>query len=112
MTPTTTPAQETIAAIARLLHHAARQAARDAAADGPGSVLQLRSLGILLAAYDAADLVPEHLDPYRPAPPQSDVTELLLAAQYLARQVPATPATAGFAVVVVALGDMVREMAP
>ncbi len=112
MTPTTPRPEETIAVIARLLHHAARQAAREAAADGPGSVAQLRSLGILIAAYDAADLVPEHLDPYRPRPPQTDVRELLMAAEQLARTVPFTPETAGFSAVAVALGDLLREMAP
>lgn len=113
----TTPAlsphdtQETIAAIARLLHHAAERTAHQAAAEGPRSALHVLGLGIQLAAGETALLVPRELDPYWPQPTQDDPGQLLRIAEQLARSVPIDDGTAGFSAVVVNIADLLREVA-
>ncbi|KNX35841.1 hypothetical protein [Luteipulveratus halotolerans] len=111
----TTPAlaphdtQETIATIARLLHHAAARAAEGAAAQGPRSVGHVHALGIHLLAAETALLVPREIDPYWPRPTQEDPTELLRIAEQLARSVPVNDTTVGFSSVVVGIADLLRE---
>lgn len=110
-TPTLTPhdAEEALAALARLLHHAALGASTRAQTEGPGSVLHLLGLGIHVVAAEAAALVGPEADPYWPAPTQQDPMELLRAAERLARTVPVDASTAGLSAVVVGIGDLVRE---
>ncbi|NNG40713.1 hypothetical protein HJ588_15720 [Flexivirga sp. ID2601S] len=101
--------QETIAAIARLLHHAADRTACQAATEGSRSELHVLGLGMHVAAAEAALLVPADLDPYWPQPTQADPLELLRIAERLARAVPVNDETAGFSQVVVSLTDLLRE---
>lgn len=101
--------QETIAAIARLLHHAADRAAHHAATEGPRSELHVLGLGLHVAAAEVALLVPPDLDPYWPQPTQNDPLELLRIAERLARTVPVVDETAGFSKVVVNVTDLLRE---
>ena len=110
-TPTLLPhdTQETIATIARVLHHAAAQTGRRAAAEGPRSVRHGLCLGLQLAAAETALLVPSQLDPYWPAPTQDDPLELLRIAERLARNVPIEDETAGFSKIVVSITDLLRE---
>lgn len=111
MTPTLSPhdTQETIAAIARLLHHAADRTARQAATEGPRSELHVLGLGLYVVAAEAALLAPPDLDPYWPQPTHADPLELLRIAERLARAVPVNDETAGFSKVVVSLTDLLRE---
>lgn len=111
MTPTLSPhdTQETIAAIARLLHHAADRTAHQAADEGPRSELHVLALGMQVAAAETALLVPPELDPYWPQPTQHDPLELLRTAEQLARTVPIDDETAGFSRIVVSIADLLRE---
>ncbi len=102
--------QETIAAIARLLHHASERAARKAGEEGPRSALHVTSLAMLAAAAETAVLVPSGLDPYWPQPTEHDPVELLRAAETRARTVPIDESTAGFSAVVVTLEERLREV--
>lgn len=110
-TPTCSPqdALETIAAIARLLHHAAERSTDQADAEGPRSALHVLGLGVHLAAAKAALLVPPELDPYWPQPMQDNPLELLRIAEELARSVPIDEATAGFSVIVGDIADLLDE---
>ena len=113
-TPTLLPhdTQETIATIARLLHHAAGRSADQATAEGPRSAQHVVSLGLQVVAAETALLVPEELDPYWPPPAQDDPLELLRTAEQLARAVPIEDETAGFSKVVVSITDLLREVGP
>ncbi len=110
-TPTCSPqeAPETIAAIARMLHHAAERTTHQAAAEGPRSALHVLGLGIHLAAAKTALLVPPELDPYWPQPIQNDPLALLRAAAQLARSVPIDEVTEGFSVTVGDIADLLYE---
>lgn len=63
--------QETIAEIARLLHHAADRTAHHAATEGPRSELHVFGLGLHVAAAEVALLVPPDLDRTGRSPPQT-----------------------------------------
>lgn len=111
-TPTAVAAetQETIAAIARMLRHAAGRTNRQAEQQGPRSPLHLLSLGLHVAAAEAAQLVPPRLDPYWPPPAQDDTIELLRAADQLAATVPIDQGAAvGFCRLEVMIVDLLRE---
>lgn len=109
--PTCSPqdALETIAAIARLLHHAAERSTDQADAEGPRSALHIRSLGIHLAAAKTALLVPPEMDPYWPQPTQDNPLELLRIAEELAHAVPIDKTTEGFSVIVGDIADLLHE---
>ena len=110
-TPTLSPhdTQETIAAIARLLHHAADRTVHQAATEGPRSELHVLALGLHVAAAEVALLVPPDLDPYWPQPTQNEPQELLRIAEQLARTVPVDDQTAGYSKIVVSVTDLLRE---
>lgn len=111
MSSTTGLPHETIAAIARLLHHAADRTTDLATTEGPRSALHVLSFGIHLAAAETDLLVPPQLDPYWPPPIQDDPVQLLRAAEQLARTVSVDATTPGFSVVVDKIADLLHQAA-
>lgn len=104
-------AARTLAAVARLLQHAAAQVWARADAEGPRSPLHLLGLGIYTTSCEALDLVPDGIDP-GPAPLEDDPRRLLVAAEELTREIPVAAEPQGFTDVVVAICDLIRVAGP
>jgi hypothetical protein len=102
----------TLAAVARLLRHAAVRAWAQAEAEGPRSHLHLLGLGIHTASCQAVAMLPADADPEGQPPAQDNVAQLLRAAEELTRSIPVLDQTAGISPLVVAICDLVREVAP
>jgi hypothetical protein len=102
----------TLAAVARLLRHAARRTWALAEAEGPRSPLHLLGLGIHIAYCQALAILPAGADPEGQPPVQDDVAQLLRAAAELTRSIPVVDQTAGISALLVAISDLVRETTP
>ena len=102
----------TLAAVTRLLHHAAVCAWAQAEADGPRSQLHLLGLGIHTASCQAVAMLPADADLEGHSPAQDNVAQLLRAAEELTRSIPVLDQTAGISPLVVAICDLVREATP
>ena len=105
-------AGETLAAVARLLRHAAVRAWPQAEAEGPRSHLHLLALGIHTASCQALAMLAADADLEGQPPAQNDVGQLLLSAEELTRSIPVQNQTAGISPLVVAICDLVREATP
>jgi hypothetical protein len=105
-------AVDTLAAVARLLHHAAVRAWAQAEGEGPRSPLHLLGLGIHTASCQAVAMLPAGADLGGHPPAQDDVAQLLRAAEELVRAIPVRDATAGISMLVMAICDLVREATP
>ena len=105
-------AGDTLAAVARLLRHAAVRAWAQAEVEGPRSPLHLLGLGIHTASCQAVAMLPADADLEGHPPAQNDVAQLLRAAEELTRAIPVLDQTAGISPLVVALCDLVREATP
>ena len=102
----------TLAAVARLLRHAAVCAWAQAEAEGPRSHLHLLGLGIHTASCQAVAMLTTDADLGGQPPAQYDIAQLLRAAEELARSIPVLDQTAGISMLVVAICDLVREATP
>ena len=102
-------ASATLAAVARLLNHAAVRAWAQAEAEGPRSHLHLLGLGIHTASCQAVAMLPADVDLEGCLPAQDDVAPLLRAAEELTRNIPVLDQRAGISPLVVAICDLVRE---
>ena len=102
-------ARDTLAAVARLLHHAAVRAWAQAEAEGPRSPLHLLGLGIHNASCQAVAMLPADADLEGRPLAQDDIAQLLHAAEELTRSIPVADETAGTSPLVVAICDLVRE---
>ena len=102
----------TLAAVARLLRHAAVCAWAQAEAEGPRSQLHLLGLGIHTASCQAVAMLPTDVDLEGQPPAQDDVEQLLRFAEELTRSIPVLDQTAGISALVVAICDLVREATP
>jgi len=102
-------AGETLAAVARLLHHAAVRTWAQAEAEGPRSPLHLLGLGIHIASCQAVAMLPVHADLEGQAPTQDDVVQLLRSAEELTRAIPVLDQPAGISPLVVDICDLMRE---
>ena len=102
----------TLAAVARLLRHAAVCAWAQAEAEGPRSHLHLLGLGIHTASCQAVAMLPADADLEGYSPTQDDVEQLLRSAEELTRSIPVLDQTAGISPLVVAICDLVREATP
>ena len=105
-------AGDTLAAVARLLRHAAVRAWEQAEAEGLRSDLHLLGLGIHIALCQAVAMLPVGADLEGHPPAQDDVAQLLRSAEELTRAIPVLDQTAGISPLVVALCDLVREATP
>jgi hypothetical protein len=105
-------AGDTLAAVARLLRHAAVRAWAQAEVEGPRSPLHLLGLGIHTASCQAVAMLRADADLEGHPPAQDDVAQLLRAAEELTRAIPVLDQTAGISQLVVALCDLVREATP
>jgi hypothetical protein len=105
-------ARDALAAVARLLNHAAVRAWAQAEAEGPRSHLHLLGLGIHTASCQAVAMLPAEADLEGHPPAQDDVAQLLCAAEELTRSIPVLDQTAGISQLVVAICDLVREATP
>ena len=105
-------ASDTLAAVARLLRHAAVCAWAHAEAEGPRSHLHLLGLGIHTASCQAVTMLPADADLEGQPPAQDDVAQLLRSAEELTRSIPVLDQTAGISTLVVAICDLVREVTP
>jgi hypothetical protein len=105
-------AGDTLAAVARLLRHAAVRAWAQAEVEGPRSPLHLLGLGIHIASCQAVAMLPADADLEEHPPVQDDVAQLLRAAEELTRAIPVLDQTAGISPLVVAICDLVREATP
>ena len=105
-------AGDTLAAVARLLHHAAVRAWAQAEAEGPRSSLHLLGLGIHTASCQAVAMLPADADLEGHPPAQDDVAQLLRSAEELTRAIPVLDQAAGISPLVVAICDLVREATP
>jgi hypothetical protein len=105
-------ARETLAAVARLLQHAAVRAWVQADAEGPLSLLHLLGLGIHIASCQAVAMLPVDADLEGQPPTQDDIAQLLGSAEELTRAIPVLDQPAGLAPLVVAICDLVREATP
>ena len=105
-------AEDTLAAVARLLRHAAVRTWAQAEAEGPRSHLHLLGLGIHIASCQAVAMLPADADLEGHPPVQDDVAQLLRAAEELTRAIPVLDQTAGISPLVVAICDLVREATP
>jgi hypothetical protein len=103
---------DTLAAVARLLRHAAVRAWAQAEAEGPRSHLHLLGLGIHTASCQAVAMLPAEADLEGHPPAQDDVAQLLRAAEELTRAIPVVDQSAGISALVVAICDLVRETTP
>jgi hypothetical protein len=104
--------RDTLAAVARLLRHAAVRAWAQAEAEGPRSHLHLLGLGIHTASCQAVAMLPADADLEGHPPAQENVAQLLRAAEELTRSIPVADETAGISPLVVAICDLVRETTP
>jgi len=102
----------TLAAVARLLRHAAVCAWAQAEAEGPRSHLHLLGLGIHSASCQAVAMLPADADLEGQPPAQDDVEQLLRSAEELTRSIPVVDRMAGTSPLVVAICDLVREATP
>ena len=105
-------ARLTLAAVARLLRHAAVCAWAQAEAEVPRSHLHLLGLGIHTASCQAVAMLPTDADLEGQPPAQYDVAQLLRSAEELTRSIPVVEHTAGISPLVVAICDLVRETTP
>jgi len=105
-------ARVTLAAVARLLRHAAICAWAQAEAEGPRSHLHLLGLGIHTASCQAVAMLPVDADLEGQPPAQDDIAQLLRSAEELTRSIPVVDNTAGISPLVVAICDLVREVTP
>jgi hypothetical protein len=105
-------AGESLAAVARLLRHAAVRAWAQAEAEGPRSPLHLLGLGIRIASCQAVAMLAADADLEGQPPTQDDVGQLLRSAEELTRAIPVLDQTAGISPLVVAICDLVREATP
>ena len=105
-------AGESLAAVVRLLHHAAFRAWAQAEAEGPRSHLHLLGLGIHIALCQAVAMLPVDADLEGYPPVQDDVAQLLLSAEELIRSISVLDQTAEISPLVVAICDLVREATP
>jgi hypothetical protein len=101
-----------LAAVARLLRHAAVCAWARAEAEGPRSHLHLLGLGIHSASCQAVAMLPPDADLEGQPPAQDDIAQLLRSAEELTRSIPVVDQTAGISPLVVAICDLVRESTP
>jgi hypothetical protein len=101
----------TLAAIVRLLRHAAVRAWAQAEADGPRSPLHLLGLGIHIAYCQALAMLPPGADLDGQPPVQDDVAQLLRAAEELTRSITVVE-TAGISPLLMAICDLVCETTP
>jgi hypothetical protein len=105
-------AGETLAAVARLLRHAADRAWAQAEAEGPRSQLHLLGLGIHIASCQAVAMLPADADLEGQPPTQHDIAQLLRSAEELTRAIPVLDQPAGISPLVVAICDLMREATP
>jgi hypothetical protein len=105
-------AGDTLAAVARLLHHAAVRAWAQAEDEGPRSHLHLLGLGIHIASCQAVAMLPADADLEGHSPAQDDVAQLLRSAEELTRAIPVLDQPAGISPLVVAICDLMREVTP
>ena len=105
-------AGDTLAAVARLLRHAAVQAWAQAEVEGPRSPLHLLGLGIHAVSCQAVAMLPADADLEGHPPAQDDVAQLLRSAEELTRAIPVLEQTAGISPLVVAICDLMREVTP
>jgi hypothetical protein len=105
-------ATDALAAVARLLRHAAVRAWAQAEDEGPRSHLHLLGLGIHTALCQAVAMLPADADMEGHPPAQDDVAQLLRAAEELTRSIPVLDQTAGISPLVLAICDLVRETTP
>ena len=105
-------AGDTLAAVARLLRHAAVLVWAQAEAEGPRSSLHLLGLGIHTASCQVVAMLPADADLEGHPPAQDDVGQLLRSAEDLTRSIPVLDQTAGISPLVVAICDLVREAKP
>jgi hypothetical protein len=105
-------ASVTLAAVARLLRHAAVRAWAQAEAEGPRSHLHLLGLGIHTASCQAVAMLPAEADLEGYPPAQDDVGQLLRSAEELTRSIRVLDQTAGISPLFVAICDLVREATP
>ena len=105
-------AGDTLAAVARLLHHAAVRAWAKAEDEGPRSPLHLLGLGIHIAACQAVAMLPVDADLEGQPPTQDDIAQLLGSAEELTRAIPVLDQPAGISLLVVAICDLMREATP
>ena len=103
---------DTLAAVARLLHHAAVRAWEQAEEQGPRSPLHLLGLGIHAASCQVVSMLPSGADLGGYPPTQDDVEQLLRAAAELARDIPIWESPAGISILVASICDLVRETTP
>ena len=101
-----------LAAVARLLRHAAVCAWAQAEAEGPRSQLHLLGLGIHTASCQAVAMLPADADLEGQPPAQDDIEQLLRSAEELTRSIPVVDRMAGISMLVVAICDLVREATP
>ena len=102
----------TLAAVVRLLRHAAVCAWAQAEAEGPRSPLHLLGLGIHIAYCQALAMLPAVPDLNGQPPVQDDVAQLLRAAAELTCSIPVVDQSAGISALVVAICDLVCETTP
>ena len=105
-------AGDTLAAVARLLRHAAVRAWARAEAEGLRSDLHLLGLGIHTASCQAVAMLPVGADLEGHPPAQDDIAQLLRSAEELTRAIPVLEQPAGISPLVVAICDLVREATP
>ncbi len=105
-------AGDTLAAVARLLHHAAVRAWAQAESEGPRSSLHLLGLGIHIASCQAVAMLPPDANLEGQPPTQDDVAQLLRSAEELTRAIPVLDQPAGISPLVVAICDLMREATP
>ena len=105
-------AGDTLAAVARLLRHAAVRAWAQAEVEGPRSPLHLLGLGIHIASCQAVAMLPADADLEGQPPTQDDVAQLLRSAEELTRAIPVLDQPAGISPLVVAICDLIREATP
>lgn len=101
----------TLAAVVRLLQHAAAQAWARADDEGPRSPLHLFGLGIHTVSCEALALLPDGVDP-GPVPVEDDPLRLLVAAEELTRGISVMAQPPGFPRVVVAICDLISAAGP
>jgi hypothetical protein len=105
-------ATDALAAVARLLRHAAVRAWAQAEVEGPRSPLHLLGLGIHIASCQAVAMLPADADLEGQPPTQDDVGQLLRSAEELTRAIPVLDQPAGISPLVVAICDLMREVTP
>lgn len=106
-------ATHALAAVTRLLEHAAERARAQAQAEGPQSARHMLSWGTDLAACQAANLLPDDVDlEQAPSPVENDPLRLLHAAEELTRTVPIEAFPAGTSRLIVSICDLIREATP